>query len=198
MVPYPAMTIFLVRHGETEWNRDGRLQGRLDSPLTALGIAQAEAIGRRLARLVETNGAAIVASPLERAFRTASIIAEHLGRAVPPSIDARLREVSLGSWDGHDRAEIRRLVPEAFAGGDHGEWYFRSPDGETYEAFAGRVGEWLGEVGEAPVIAVCHGVVSRVMRGLYAGLPRAAALALTVPQDRIFRLDGGRIEEIHA
>jgi probable phosphoglycerate mutase len=78
------------------------------------------------------------------------------------------------------------------------EWYFRTPDGESYDAFAGRIAAWMREVGDGPLIAVSHGVVTRVLRGLYAGLPSAAALRLPVPQDRIFRLSGGMIEEIAA
>ena len=192
------MTIFLVRHGETEWNRTGRYQGRFDSPLTAGGVAQAEAIGMRLAALPEAADAAMVASPLGRAVRTAAIIAECLGHRAPPRIDERLRELSLGAWDGLDRAEIRRRAPALFIGPDRRNWYFRSPDGETYEAFAARLAAWLGDADERPTIAVCHGVVTRVLRGLYAGLPRQEALALPAPQDRIFRLAGGRIGEIAA
>jgi probable phosphoglycerate mutase len=192
------MTIFLVRHGETEWNRIGRYQGWLDSPLTERGIAQAEAIGRRLRDLPEADAAAIVASPIGRAYRTASIIAACLGRSEPPRPDERLREISLGAWDGLDRSEIRARAPEIFARAGRHEWYFRSPDGEGYDGFAGRIGDWLAGLDDAPVVAVCHGVVTRVLRGLYAGLPRAEALCLPVPQDRIFRLSAGRIEEIEA
>jgi probable phosphoglycerate mutase len=189
------MTIFLVRHGETEWNRVRRYQGWSDSPLTVRGIAQAEALGKRLCSLPDASGAAIVASPLGRAGRTAEIIAECLGRTAPLSFDDRLREISLGSWDGLDRAEIMARMGDAF---EEYEWYFRAPDGETYETFAGRITAWLAERGERPVIVVCHGVVTRVLRGLYAGLPRAEALRLAVPQDRIFRLAGRAIEEIAA
>ncbi len=191
------MTIFLVRHGETEWNRARRYQGWSDSPLTPEGCAQAEAIGRRLGTLPEAAGAAIVASPLGRARRTAEIIAQSLGRRAPIRFDDRLREISIGSWDGLDRRDIVARAPGLFAGDDgRWEWYFRTPDGETYDCVAGRIAAWLAELGDEPVIAVSHGVVTRVLRGLYAGLPRAEALSLAVPQDRIFRLAGGTIEEI--
>jgi probable phosphoglycerate mutase len=187
------MTIFLVRHGETEWNRARRYQGWSDSPLTARGIAQAEAIGRRLSALPEAADAEIVASPTGRARRTAELIAECLGRSAPPRVDERLREISLGSWDGLGRREIRCRMNAAFA---EFEWYFHTPDGESYDGFAARIAAWLREAGDRPVIAVSHGVATRVLRGLYAGLPRAAALSLSVPQDRIFRLSAGTIEEI--
>src|SRR5580692_8039893 len=78
----------------------------------------------------------------------------------------------------------------------HYEWYFRTPDGEAYEAFSARVADWLGSAGDRSVIVVTHGIVSRVLRGLYAGLHRTAALRLPVPQDRVFRLVDGAIDEI--
>jgi broad specificity phosphatase PhoE len=190
------MTIFLVRHGETEWNRARRYQGWLDSPLTPLGIAQAEAIGRRLSAMREAAAADIVASPIGRARRTAEIIAECLGRAAPPRLDARLREISLGSWDGLDRREIKARNPAMFEGDGRWEWYFQTPDGETYEGFSGRVGAWLAEPRDGALIVVAHGIVTRVLRGLYAGLPRAEALRLTVPQDRIFLLADGALAEL--
>jgi broad specificity phosphatase PhoE len=191
------MTIFLVRHGETEWNRARRYQGWSDSPLTEQGVAQAAAIGRRLAELPEAAAAEIVASPTGRARRTAEIIAECVGRTAPLRFDDRLREISLGSWDGLDRREIRSRMGGMF---EEFDWYFETPDGERYDEFAGRIAGWLADEGErpGPVIAVCHGVVTRVLRGLYAGLPRADALRLAVPQDRIFRLADGGIEEIAA
>ena len=191
------MTILLVRHGETEWNRERRHQGRFDSPLTAHGMAQAHAIGRRLARLPETVLAPIIASPQGRARRTAEIIHQELAGSLAPRLDARLREHSLGGWDGLTYDEIERRAPAIFDGEDHHQWYFRGPQAESYTAFAERIGQWLGEQDEAlAVIVVAHGLVSRVLRGLYAGLPPAQALSLPVAQDRIFRLAGGRIEAI--
>ena len=171
--------------------------------MTPEGIAQAEAIGRRLRLLPEAAEAEIVASPLGRARHTAEIIAECLsdarGRPRPIRVDERLREISLGCWDGLDKRDIRRRAPEFFTGEDgRWEWYFRSPDGETYDAFAGRIAAFLADLGADPVIAVCHGVVTRVLRGLYAGMRREEALRLAVPQDRVFRLASGAIAEIPA
>jgi broad specificity phosphatase PhoE len=191
-------TIFLVRHGETEWNRTRRYQGWSDSPLTDQGRAQAGAIGRLLCSLPEARSADLVASPLGRARHTAEIIRECLGRSSLVRFDDRLRELSFGSWDGFTRADIAALMPGAFDDERRDEWYFATPDGETYEVFAGRVGAWLAEIqtGGEPVIVVTHGVVTRILRGLYAGLPRAAAMRLPVPQDRVFRLADGTIEEL--
>ena len=172
------------------------VQGHLDSPLTTRGIAQARVIGRRLATLPETAAAEIVASPLLRARRTAAIIRAAIGAAGQLRLDERLREISCGAWDGLDRREIALRSPGVFAGDGRYEFYFRAPDGERYDAFAARVADWLAAPREKPVIAVTHGIVSRVLRGLYAGLPRAEAIRLPAPQDCIFRLAGGMIEEI--
>ena len=191
------MTILLIRHGETQWNRERRHQGRFDSPLTERGIEQARAFGRLLARLPEAVAAPIIASPQGRARRTAAIIREELGGGAALRLDDRLREHSVGSWDGLTYREIETRSPGIFAGEGAHDWYFRPPDSESYAAFAGRLGEWLGEQDETlPIIVVAHGLVSRVLRGLYAGLPRATALSLPVPQDRIFRLCAGRIETL--
>lgn len=191
------MTILLIRHGETEWNRARRHQGRFNSPLTERGIAQARALGRLLATLPEAAAASIVASPQGRARRTAEIIYEELDGAGGLRIDERLREHSVGAWDGLTYSAIEALVPGVFDGEGRHEWYFRAPDSESYTALAARAGDWLGEQDEAAsLIAVAHGLVSRVLRGLYAGLPRAEALILPVPQDKIFRLSGGAIEAL--
>jgi broad specificity phosphatase PhoE len=188
--------ILLVRHGETEWNLARRIQGWGDSPLTERGIAQAEAIGRRLAGMPEARGVPVVASPLGRAHRTAELIQAARNDMAPIAFDERLKEISIGSWDGLDRGEIEALAPGIFDGDGRHEWYFRTPDGEAYDEFAGRIDGWLSEIGDRTLVAVAHGVVTRVLRGLYAGLPRSVALSLPVPQDVIWRLAGGRIEEI--
>ena len=189
-------TIFLVRHGETEWNRVRRYQGWRDSPLTDRGVAQAHTIGRLLSRLAGTGSADLVTSPIGRARHTAEIIRACLGGAAPLRFDDRLRELSLGSWDGLDRAEIAGRASRIFDDEGYHEWYFRAPDGETYEAFAARIADWLESTGDPVIIVVTHGLVTRVLRGFYAGVPRAAALRLPVPQDRVFRLAGGTIDEI--
>jgi broad specificity phosphatase PhoE len=191
------MTILLVRHGETEWNRERRHQGRFDSPLTERGLAQARAIGALLQRLPEAAGAPVMASPQGRARRTAEIICETLGNTGGLRVDDRLREHSVGSWDGLTYDEIEAAVPGVFDDAGSHRWYFHPPDSETYESFAARLAEWLAEQDEAAsVICVAHGLVSRVLRGLYAHLPPPVALLLPIPQDRVFRLSGGSIETI--
>jgi broad specificity phosphatase PhoE len=191
------VTILLLRHGETAWNLERRFQGRFDSPLTERGAAQARAVGKLLAALPEAASAPIVASPQGRARRTAEIILEQRGAPGELRLDDRLRELSLGSWDGLTYGDVEKRSPGLFDGDGRYEWYFRSPDGESYDAFARRIADWLTELDPSlPIVVVAHGLVSRVLRGLYAALPRAVALTLPVRQDRIFRLSSGMIEEI--
>jgi len=190
--------MLLVRHGETRSNLNRVYYGRLDSPLTGRGFDQAIAIGRHIASLVGAGEFRIMASPQPRALRTAHIICECLGRSpVDIALDDRLCEVSIGSWEGLSHQEIEVLAPGTFDSDGRYEWCFRAPGGETYDGFAARIADWLEEhAADTSLVVVTHGVVSRVLRGLYARLPRQEALALPIPQDRIFRLSLGLVEEI--
>lgn len=188
--------IYLVRHGQTEFNRERRIQGHVDSPLTELGVRQAKAVGRLLADLIrEPQGWRIVSSPLGRAHATAEIVAQKLG-GLPVELDERLKEMSWGAHDGRLRAELEAEHPETF--GRTG-WAFDAATGESYEDVAGRVGAWLAELPPEPdrkIIAVSHGISGRVLRGLYANLPRDLAGQQDVPQDAVFLLQHGGVGRI--
>jgi broad specificity phosphatase PhoE len=184
-------TIFFVHHGETEWNRAGRYQGRLDSPLTPEGRAQAARVAALLAREVgQIQGVRLVTSPLGRAVATARIIGATIGLAI--ATDARLVELSLGAWEGMTRDEITAAAPDALLGASRWDWYFRAPDGESFDACADRLAAFLVECRE-PAILVGHGVAGRILRGLYAGLARDAALRQKVSRDGVFKLAAGSI-----
>jgi broad specificity phosphatase PhoE len=191
-------SMLLVRHGESRSNLEQRYHGRLDSPLTERGVAQADAMGRQIATLLKGQSAEIVSSPQPRALRTAELIRERLGSTVGRVIiDNRLCEISIGQWEGLGHDEIAACASGIFDGDGRYEWCFSAPGGETYDAFAARIADFLGDIDDAPsLIVVTHGIVARVLRGLYAGLSRSVALALPIPQDRIFRLSEGGIEEI--
>ena len=198
VLPKSGYAILLARHGETVSNIAGRYHGRLDSPLTERGVAQAQAIGRRLRLLPDAREAAIVASTQPRAQRTAELIRECLGESAPQvQLDERLCEVSIGRWEGLCEAEIAAVAPRTFEGAGRHEWCFSAPGGEPYEVFEARIAQWLAERSDqACRIVVTHGIVARVQRGLYAGLARSEALSLPIPQDRIYRLSDENIEEI--
>jgi probable phosphoglycerate mutase len=188
--------IYLVRHGQTEFNRERRIQGHVDSPLTELGLRQAKAVGRLLRDLIrDPTGWRVVSSPLGRAHATAEIVAAKLG-GLPVELEPRLMEMSWGAHDGRLRAELEAEHPETF--GKTG-WAFDAGSGETYEQVAARVGAWLADLPPEPerkVIAVSHGISGRVLRGLYANLPRDRAGQQDVPQDAVFLLQHGGVGRI--
>lgn len=188
--------IYLCRHGQTEWNLAGRMQGQQDSPLTELGRAQAARVGARLAALRRETGGrwTLTASPQGRAHASARIIAEALD--LPIALDERLVEVGFGSWEGLTRTEIETRHPEVI---DRPSLFMAAPDGETYEALEGRLAEWLSEIDLTDGVhrvVVSHGGVGRVLRALYGGVPREALHTLPVPQDAFFRFRNGAIERI--
>ena len=188
--------IYLVRHGQTEFNRERRIQGHVDSPLTELGVRQAQAVGRLLRDLIrEPDGWRLIASPLGRAQATAQIIGGKLG-GLPIELDDRLKEMSWGAHDGRLRAELEAENPETFA---KSGWAFDASSGESYEDVAARVGGWLGDLPPEPerkIIAVSHGISGRVLRGLYADLSRDEAGEQDVPQDAVYLLQHGGVGRI--
>lgn len=149
------MLLYLVRHGETDWNRQHLIQGRTDIPLNDTGRQQARATGRLLAR---RSWDAVVASPLSRAFETASIIADELGLPVPTTDDA-LVERNYGEAEGLDWDEVQRLFP--------GETPV--PGRESHGDVAARALPALMAIAEAhpdeAVLVVSHGGVIRSVIG---------------------------------
>jgi probable phosphoglycerate mutase len=183
----PPTTLLLVRHGETDWNRDRRVQGHTDVPLNATGVRQAHELAGRLAgyRLD-----AVYSSDLVRAIATAEAVAAPRGLevvAVPG-----LRERSFGSWEGLTDVEARRRYPEQTQ--DPRGW----GDGETQQELAARVVEALLRIGAAhaggTMLAVSHGGPLRVALR-YAGadgdgpLENCAVVSLEVEDGALRSVD---------
>ncbi|MBJ6126385.1 histidine phosphatase family protein [Microvirga sp. BT325] len=187
--------LYLLRHGETTWNAAGRYQGHQDSPLTPRGRDQAASLGRILSRLHRFSKDPLLAyvSPLGRAQESADIIGRHvsLNRLDEP----RVMEVSMGSWDGMTHYEVSMEYPEALAESSRYDWYFRSPDGESLDAFVTRISSWLKDA-RTPAVVISHGVTGRIIRGLYLGLSRSEMLELPTPQDGLYALDSGSVRFI--
>ncbi|NIK56432.1 histidine phosphatase family protein [Kribbella shirazensis] len=190
----PGLTIYLARHGQTEWNATGRRQGRLDSPLTALGLDQAH----RNAQLLTGEGIdAVFASPLGRARRTASIIASELGLTVQVVDD--LAEVDHGLWSGLGSAEIDAGWPGQRAVRERDKYTFRFPEGESYADANVRAGQVLGAIARSGVrrpLVVSHEMIGRMLlRQL--GVPDA--LGTRQPSDVVYRVrDDGLVDRISA
>jgi broad specificity phosphatase PhoE len=192
--------MFLVRHGETEYNLVGRVQGRLDSSLTPRGLIQAEAIGRRLKTMISrTEDWRVESSPLGRAVATAEIIRTHTGISSEVAVDDRLREVSLGSWDGMTREEIRKRWPGAFGAAPslRQSWVRACPDGESIDAAIARLADWLrSRHDHQMLIVISHGISGSLLRGIYAELPRDEMLRLCTSQDSFHQLVNGVVQDV--
>lgn len=192
--------IFLLRHGQTEFNVAGKVQGQLDSPLTALGEAQAVAMGRALAAQICGAPITITASPLGRTQHTARIVASALG-GPEVNLDPRLAEVAMGQWQGLTRPEIDARWPDHRARAARNMWFFAAPEGESHAKVAARCQSLLDDLkarGGLHVL-VSHAITGRVLRGLFAGLAPEKAARLEIPQDAFFRLlPGGETLRIAA
>ena len=161
-------TVYLARHGQSDWNAANRFQGHSDRPLTELGRRQAAALAEELESQEPLS--AIYASPLRRALETASIVGARVGLEPVPVDD--LREVDVGGWSGLSRNEVEERFPDAFRRWlDGGEGW---EDGETYADMATRVMEALRLIAENhpedTVLVVSHGGPIRAIHALAAGM----------------------------
>jgi probable phosphoglycerate mutase len=185
--------LFLVRHGETDWNREGRLQGGQDIPLNALGRMQAEEAGSRL-RALTPDFARLdyVSSPMERARDTMTILRRELG--LPPDdfrIDERLRELTFGAWEGFTWREIRKSERELAQARERDKWGFVPPGGESYRMLAERVRPVLEALAPDTVL-VSHGGVARAVLALIGAVDTIEAARVEIWQGKILVVEGGK------
>ncbi len=187
----PGVTLYLIRHGETDWNRDCRYQGQADIPLNDTGRAQAQRNGEVLkSYLPQLEGADFVSSPLSRARETMEIMRSALGLA-PSSfrIDTELMELDYGHWEGHLASELPTSDPEGVAGKAADPFGWRPRGGESYEDLMTRTALWLNGI-TRDTVAVTHGGVTRVARGTLLDIDTRLVPMLDVPQDQILVLRG--------
>ena len=181
----PDVTIYFIRHGETEWNAEARYQGQADIPMNARGRAQAARNGETLRPLLpEIAKADYVASPLARALETMRIVRTVLG--LPPDdfrIDDRVTEAHYGDWQGTLAADLPRVDAAGLAARARDPFRWRPHGGESYEDLMARTVPWLDAI-ERDTVVVSHGGVSRVLRGHILGLDLKSVPLLDVPQDR--------------
>ena len=107
--------------------------------------------------------------------------------------DDRLVEVTTGSWDGMTRFEIDNEFPGHLDGSNAFDWYFRAPDGESFDDACKRATSWIWDI-RHPTNVISHGLFGRILRGVFLGLSKREMLELPVPQDGFYRLDDGRCE----
>ncbi|MGA2125589.1 MAG: histidine phosphatase family protein [Xanthobacteraceae bacterium] len=211
--------LYFIRHGETDWNVAGRLQGRTDTPLNATGRRQGIACGQILRGLIAGDGKplsqySLVASPLSRARETMELALGSLAAAgdevdagLPPDrrtaerpgrperryrTDARLEELTFGAWEGFTLTEIAARQPDMLAARERDKWRFVPPGGESYEQLCERVRNWYRAL-DRDTIAVAHGGTFRVLLVITGLATPQTAPSEWVTQGAVYRFAGGSV-----
>jgi probable phosphoglycerate mutase len=194
--------IVFVRHGETDYNAEGRLQGQRDIPLNRRGRAQASAIGRALAKAMPDAIAvleaadAFTASPLVRTRQTMELARAALGLA--PSryaLEPALKELTFGEWEGLTWPQVWQRDPAGAREREADKWNFTPPDGESYATLAERLQPWLASL-NADCFVVSHGGVARALMTLIAGVSPSAAENADIWQGKAILFEGGGLSWI--
>ncbi len=176
-------TLYYIRHGETDWNVERRLQGHQDIPLNARGRAQAAHCGEVLCDLfagksIDAKALDYVSSPLGRARQTMELARPALG--LPPEgyrIEPRLIEICFGEWEGFTIAQLRNRDPDRIAQREHDKWHFVAPGGgESYEAVGARMRTWYDSLTRDTVVTAHGGTARGLMASLGIAKPAAAPL----------------------
>ncbi|MEP3945019.1 histidine phosphatase family protein [Ascidiaceihabitans sp.] len=179
--------LYVLRHGETEWNAQNRMQGTLNSPLTDLGIEQARRQGQ-IFQGIDLKGFSILSSPQGRAFQTAALALA--GRVDHIHTDKRLMEIGVGEWAGRIRSEL--APPDQFEDTPDGalELYELAPGGEGFAALEQRCKALLSDL-SGPTVMVTHGITSRVLRATVLGLGLAGMAQMPGGQGVVYHLKDG-------
>lgn len=188
-------TLYIVRHGETDWNAERRYQGQADIPLNAKGRLQARRNGEALRPLMPAFAEAdFVSSPLSRARETMTILRSALGLAPELfRLDARLKELNYGHWEGKLQSELPEFDPEGLARRTADSYRWRPQGGESYADLMARSLDWLTSVSRDTVV-VAHGGTLRTLSAHLLGLDPARVPDLDAPQDRVLVLRDGTSE----
>lgn len=190
-----AHRLVFVRHGETDWNAVGRLQGQQDIALNARGRDQAAAVGRALRKAYGVQALAahaFVASPMLRTRETMEIA--RAAMTLPPrdyALDDRLKELTFGGWEGLTWREVQERDPDGAARRERDKWRFTPPGGESYADLCARVAPWLAAL-DRPTVVVSHGGVARAALHLATGMDADEAAMAPIAQGRAIVIEEGR------
>jgi broad specificity phosphatase PhoE len=184
--------IYFIRHGETDWNLEGRLQGQKDIPLNDVGRVQAEEAARKLEALApHFEDLAYVASPMTRTRETMEILRTTLG--LHPEVyrlDDRLVELTFGVWEGMTWKEVRKAEPALAALREQDKWHYAPPGGgESYAMLVDRIRPILDDLTRDTVI-VAHGGVARAFLSICCGVSSRQAASMDIWQGRILVIEG--------
>ena len=191
-------TIYHIRHGETDWNVGGRLQGWRDLPMNARGLTQAASAAHILHGLFERDGKspadfAYVSSPLTRATTTMRIVRTELKLPVDDfACDDRLREIGYGTWEGQTLREMQERDPATFARRTANKWETSPPSGESYAQLAARVTAWYATLTQDTVVAA-HGGTTRVLMVITGATTTEEAADCPIKQGAVYVFGGGKL-----
>ena len=186
MLPYINHTLYFIRHGETDWNAEGRLQGQRDIPLNDLGRVQAEEAGVLLQSLhPNPEDLDWWVSPLLRTRETAERARTAMGlHPTYYKTDDRLKELTFGRWEGMTWKEVRKSDPAGATRRERSKWHAVPPEGESYEMLTQRVAGFLPLIARDTVI-VSHGGVARALMAMCGGISKAKACVANIWQGQV-------------
>ena len=191
-------TIYYIRHGETDWNVAGRLQGHRDIPLNDKGRGQAAHCGAVLRDLFARDGRDpatldYVSSPLGRATETMELLRPVLGLpAGGYRRDQQLIEIAFGDWEGSTIALLHRTDPVRISQREHDKWHFLPPNGESYEMCAARMKRWHDSLTHDVVVTSHGGTCRGLMASLGIAKPAAAPL-IDIEQGVVYVFQGDKL-----
>lgn len=190
-----ARRIFILRHGQTQFNLEKRLQGHCDSALTPKGLIQARSLGNVLKKHLADCNFKMYSSPLKRALTTAHILCEEMDYAKSQIIeDSRLKEFSFGDWEQRSIQSLIAEQPDLLANKD---WLLRAPQAESYESVKSRLLSWLSGIPESfDIVVISHGLTGIVLRGILLDLPYADIWSLAMPQDAFFIIENAQMQQV--
>ncbi len=190
--------IYFIRHGETDWNAEGRYQGGKDIPLNDRGRAQADRNGELLRALLKRAGRNSdefdwYVSPLSRTRETMERVRAAFRDTPPPAVvpDDLLIELSFGDFEGRLHTELARGAMPMAGERDAAFWHFRPPRGESYDDLSLRLTTFASRLSR-PAVIVSHGGVLRALRRLIEDFPADEAVNWFPPQDSVIHFNDGR------
>lgn len=189
----PNPPIYFVRHGETDWNREQRIQGQIDIPLNRTGHEQANGVARSLRNyLGNTPIDRFIVSPLTRARQTMDYVLREFGLAeTRTEVEPAMIELGFGVWEGRTFDELR--ADKSFPALPGPRFHWRPEGGESYADGLGRVRQWIGRI-NGPTVIIAHGAIGRCLIGLVSGLSPEQLVSAKTPQGCFCRLANGRID----
>ena len=187
-------TIYLLRHGETLWNTEGRYQGQLDSALTLKGERQAKENALKLSKYIDIKEVKFFSSPLGRAKATAKIIAKSNGLESSQIIfEQEIQEFNYGIFEGKTKEYCKEVYAKEFAEREANKFSYVLEGGESYVKVFERLTRWLSSVqDEEVIVVVAHEMINRALRGIYCSLPTDEMLTLRQANDVLIKLENRR------